>query len=136
MVGWSNLGININEKLKGVVKKDKKIEYSQYKNPSCEAKNYSRFYFLSIANQRQDRNIHSRTHTAQTLTFTHKVNDVQCIQCCVYGRYQLALCIRTLSISAVYTDAINYTLSISNIKLAITCIIWQCCVRTRCIQLV
>ncbi len=28
---------NFNEKLKGVVKKDKKIEYSKYKNPSCEA---------------------------------------------------------------------------------------------------
>ena len=110
VVGWYNLGININEKLKGVVKKDKKIEYSQYKNPSCEAKNYLRFYFLSIANQRQDRNIHSRTHTAQTLTFTHRVN----IWCAVYS----VLCIRTLSIS--------------NIKLAITCIIWQCCVR--CIQ--
>jgi len=26
-----------NEKLKGVVKKGKKIEYSKYKNPSCEA---------------------------------------------------------------------------------------------------
>jgi hypothetical protein len=37
VVGWYNLGININEKLKGVVKKDKKIEYSKYKNPSCEA---------------------------------------------------------------------------------------------------
>ena len=47
-IGWYNLGININEKLKiffsnfneklkGVVKKDKKIEYSKYKNPSCEA---------------------------------------------------------------------------------------------------
>ncbi len=32
-----NFGENINEKLKGVVKKDKKIEYSKYKNPICEA---------------------------------------------------------------------------------------------------
>jgi hypothetical protein len=28
---------SFNEKLKGVVKKDKKIEYSNYENPSCEA---------------------------------------------------------------------------------------------------
>jgi hypothetical protein len=101
VVGWYNLGININEKLKkiflrkneklkGVVKKDKKIEYSKYKNPSCEPNNYSRFYLLSIANQRQDRNI--RTDTAQTLTFTHRVNI---IWCAVYS----VLCIRTLSIS-------------------------------------
>ena len=113
VVGWYNLGININEKLKnffsnfneklkGVVEKDKKLNILSIKIQVAKLIiTQDSTFCLSIANQRQDRNIHSRTHTAQTLTFTHRVN----IWCAVYS----VLCIRTLSIS--------------NIKLAITCII-------------
>ncbi len=92
VVGWYNLGININEKLKGVVKKDKKIEYSKYKNPSCEAKNYSRFYFLLSATSNKIE-IFTRARTQPRRSHSHigSIYDVQCIQCCVYWRYQLAI---------------------------------------------